>query len=338
MQSRCLIFLLAVLFSPLTGLAQSWKQGENSGSVSGRVLAGGARRGVPGAKVQVRSLAEGGMYQTETDRNGNFEIDGLRAGRYIVRVSAAGLRDSEQDVAVEEESTPVDIWLSVSEKPSRNAGISVSVRELSIPGKARKSFEKGIQLLAGGNAAGSIAEFTRAIAQYPSFYEAYYQLGAAQLNLGLGQDAADAFSKSIQVSDGRFAPPYFALSMVLSHESNFAEGDTLAKVGLSLEPGSLIGQFSLAWAELGLGHMGFAEKTLRGVLQRNPDFREARLLLLQAHHQQNNLPALIEDVEAYLKLDSDSAMSTRLRTAREDALRTLAQPSGKPLVAANAQP
>ena len=88
----------------------------------------------------------------------------------------------------------------------------MSVRQLGIPEKARKSFEKGTQLLLRGNAARSIPEFKRAIVEYPSYYEAYYQLGTAQLELGLGQDAADAFTKSIQLSAGTFARSYFALS------------------------------------------------------------------------------------------------------------------------------
>ncbi|HYL62614.1 MAG TPA: tetratricopeptide repeat protein [Candidatus Methylomirabilis sp.] len=215
---------------------------------------------------------------------------------------------------------------------------TISVRELSVPEKARKLFDKGSRLLDSGNAAASVPEFQRAIAEYRFFAEAYYELGRAQLTLGLGQDATEAFSKAIETSDGRFALPYFALSMVLCQQNNFAEGDTVAKTGLSLEPSSLLGQFSFSWAELGLGRTAIAEKSLREVLQRKPDFREARLLLLEIHRRTSNLPDLLEDIEAYLKLDSTSAISARLRTLRENAAHFLARAENKPPLEANAQP
>lgn len=222
--------------------------------------------------------------------------------------------------------------------PNVGDGNTVSVRDLSIPGKARRSFQKGARLLAEGNAAGSILEFERAIAAYNSYYEAFYQLGICKLILGESQEASDAFTKSIQLSEGRFAQSYFALSMILSHDRVFAEADTLAKTGLSLEPASLLGQFSLGWAEMGLGHTDFAEKTLREVLQRRENFREARLLLTEIHRQQNNLPEVIADVEAYLKQDSSSPTSAQLLTLRETALRALSQRGNKTSLIATAQP
>lgn len=217
-------------------------------------------------------------------------------------------------------------------------GGTVSVHELSIPEKARKSFEKGTRLLAAGKAEASIAEFKQAIEAFHSYYEAYYQLGTAQVYLGLAKDAEDAFNKSIQLSDGRFAMPYFGLSMILCHDNNFGEGDTLAKTGLSLSPDSLIGRFSLSWAELGLGRLNVAEKNLREIVQRKPDFPEAHLLLLEIHRRESNLPELVDDIEAYLKLDSTSQTSVQLQALRDIAVHTLQQSGNPPLTAANTKP
>lgn len=215
---------------------------------------------------------------------------------------------------------------------------TISVRELSVPEKARKSFDKGTRLLDGGNAAASIPEFQRAVADYRFFAEAYYQMGRAQMALGQAQDATDAFSKAIEASDGRFALPYFALSMLLCQQDKFAEGDTVAKTGLSLEPNSLTGQFSLGWAELGLGRVAVAEKTVREVLRRKADFRQARLLLVEIHRRTKNFPELLTDIEAYLKLDSASPVSARLRTLRDSARQSLTQPEVKSSLEGQIQP
>lgn len=215
---------------------------------------------------------------------------------------------------------------------------TISVRELSVPQKARKSFDKGTRLLDGGNAAASIPEFQRAVADYRFFAEAYYQMGRAQMSLGLAEDASDAFSKAIEASDGRFALPYFALSMLLCQQDKFAEGDTVAKTGLSLDPNSLTGQFSLGWAELGLGRVAVAEKTVREVLRRKADFRQARLLLVEIHRRTKDFPELLTDIEAYLKLDGSSPTSARLRTLRDSARQSLARSVSESTLAGQVQP
>lgn len=215
---------------------------------------------------------------------------------------------------------------------------TISVRELSVPQKARKSFDKGTRLLDGGNAAASIPEFQRAVADDRFFAEAYYQMGRAQMSLGLAEDASDAFSKAIEASDGRFALPYFALSMLLCQQDKFAEGDTVAKTGLSLDPNSLTGQFSLGWAELGLGRLVIAEKTVREVLRRRADFRQARLLLVEIHRRTKDFPELLTDIEAYLKLDGSSPTSARLRTLRDSARQSLARSVSESTLAGQVQP
>lgn len=218
------------------------------------------------------------------------------------------------------------------------AGYTVSVRELKIPGKARKAFVKGMQMMAAKNPGGSIAEFKKAIVEYPAYYEAYYRLGAAELDLEQGAEATEAFLKAIELSEGHYAAAYFALALVLCHDNRFAEADTLAKTGLSLEPDSSIGQFALGWAELGLGRLATAEKEIRGVLQRRSDFREGWLLMVEIHRRGSHLPELVLDVDAYLKLDASGAPSGPLRRLREEAQRTMAQSDDKTAVIAATQP
>jgi tetratricopeptide (TPR) repeat protein len=222
--------------------------------------------------------------------------------------------------------------------PAVVAGYTVSVRELKIPGKARKAFEKGMRMVVEKNAAGSIAEFQKAIAAYPGYYEAYYRLGAAELDLKRATEATEAFQKAIELSEGHYAPPYFALALVFCHDNRLAEADTLAKTGLSLEPDSRIGQFALGLAELGLGRLSAAEKAARGAVARRSDFREGWLLLIEIDRRGNHLPELVQDADTYLKLDAAGAVSDRLRKLREEAQRTMARVDDKTAVIAATQP
>src|SRR5882672_1082202 len=58
---------------------------------------------------------------------------------------------------------------------------TVSLRELSVPDKARKAFSRGTQLFAARDWTASIAEFQKAIKAFGDLYEAYYKIGIAQL-------------------------------------------------------------------------------------------------------------------------------------------------------------
>src|SRR5258708_32898023 len=91
--------------------------------------------------------------------------------------------------------------LSRAQSPESN--YVVSVRELSIPPKALRAFQKGVELLAKKDAARSVPQFQRAIAEFANFYDAYYKMGVADLNLSRIADAQQTLLQSIELSGGR---------------------------------------------------------------------------------------------------------------------------------------
>jgi tetratricopeptide (TPR) repeat protein len=331
-------FLTGAFLLSVPASAQFHEHRDSRGSLSGRVLSSRGERAVVGARVQLRPLTGGLPDETETNGNGEFSFQGLSSGAYVVTVSAPGSPSLEQSVRVGTANMPLIFRVAGPETAVKAGGATVSVRELKIPEKARKAFEKGMERLAGNDAEGSVVEFERAIAAYPAYDEAYYKLGAAQLDLGRGSEAGEAFRKAIEKSDGHFAGAYFALGLVLCRQGTFAEAETLARTGLTLDPSSVPGEFALAWAEFGLHRLADAEKSAREVLLRRGNFAEAHLLLAEIHRQENNLSALVEDLDAYLKLDGTSARSAQLRTLRESAARSLAQAEKTATVVASAKP
>ena len=67
------------------------------------------------------------------------------------------------------------------------------MRELSIPDKARRAFQKGTERIAAKDWAGSISEFEKAIKAFNNLYEAYYKIGIARLELQQVEAAEAAF-------------------------------------------------------------------------------------------------------------------------------------------------
>lgn len=206
----------------------------------------------------------------------------------------------------------------------RNEGI-VSVQELSMSDKGRKAFEKGATLLVKGDAATSISYFDQAIAEFPGFYKAYYDLGIAHFRLGHIAEAEQAFQKSIDLTGGGYGPPEFGMGMVLCEKQELEKAETAIQRGLDLEPGSATGKYFLGLAQFGLNHLVEAERSVQQALLRKADFAQAYLLLARIHQRQNNSPAIVEDLQAYLKLDSHSRDSKQARTLLEQTRQTMKQ-------------
>jgi len=212
-----------------------------------------------------------------------------------------------------------------SSAQSQQHGYAVSVRELSIPPKALRAFEQGIELLAKKDAAGSLARFQRAIQEYAGYFEAYDRMGAANLKLWRLPEAEQAFRKSIDVSGGQYAHPLLALGAILDDQEKFAEAEAVLHKGLVLDPESWTGHYYLALALFGLNRLEEAENSVHEALRRKSDFPEAYLLLADIHRREEDYQSIVNDLDKYLKLAPDGPASARAKALRESAQGKLAQ-------------
>jgi tetratricopeptide (TPR) repeat protein len=192
-------------------------------------------------------------------------------------------------------------------------------------GKVHKTFDKGTRLLQKGDAAGSLPYFQQAIAEYPGHYKAYYNLGVAHYRLGHIADAEQAFQKSIDLTGGAYGPPQFAMGMVLCQEREFHQAETVIMRGLEVDPGSATGKYFLGWAQFALNRLVDAEKSVQQALLRKASFAEAYFLLARIHMRQKNPRAVVEDLNAYLKLDPPAPGNAQARALLEQTQQAMGQ-------------
>lgn len=208
-----------------------------------------------------------------------------------------------------------------SSAQSQKPRSKVSVRELSIPAKALRAFEQGIDCLEKSDPAGSLPQFQHAISEFAGYYEAYDRMAAAYLKLWRIPEAEDAFRKSIELSGGRFAHPLLALGAILDGRRKFAEAVSVIRQGLDLDPDSWTGHYYLGMALFGLNRLQDAEQSAHEALFRNTDFPNAQLLLADIHLRQRNYRAVLADLDKYLKLAPEGENSKWAKTVRESAHR-----------------
>src|SRR5262249_40063307 len=84
--------------------------------------------------------------------------------------------------------------------PLQTPSGSISKFDLKAPGKARREFEKGYQLLQHKDQQGAVEHLKLAIADYPNFVAAHNTLGTAYLNLGNNAGARDEFASAVRMN------------------------------------------------------------------------------------------------------------------------------------------
>jgi tetratricopeptide (TPR) repeat protein len=206
---------------------------------------------------------------------------------------------------------------------SQKSNDVVSVRELSIPPKAHRAFEQGAELLVKNNAVESLPLFQRAAGEFAGYYEAYYEMGVADLKLRRLPDAAQAFQKSIDLSGAQYSRPLLALGAVLAYQGKYTEAEGVINKGLALDPASWSGHYYLGWVLSSLNRLEEAEKSVREAVRLKCDSPEAMRLLADIHSREKDYRSLVNDLDEYLKLDPDSPIAVRARALRGTAQRLL---------------
>jgi tetratricopeptide (TPR) repeat protein len=302
----------------------------HSFSISGMVSDAESHERIDGVRVDLQGLS-GGILATEfTGSSGNFEFTNVRLGSYQLVFQQVGYQDSRQEVEVQGPVFAMNVALRRLNSGGPG-GSSVSVRELSMPQKARDAMSKGISLLYDkSDYAGSIKQFERAIQAYPNFYEAYAQMGVAYMKMKDTARSEQALRKSLDLSENRYPDALFILAALFSNEKRYADAEPLARKAVELDANSWHAQSELAQALIGLKRPEEAEKYAQAAVKLQPDNALLRLLLADIHIALGNDPALLDDFNAYLKLAPNGSFAERVRQHRDELQQRLQNSQASP--------
>jgi tetratricopeptide (TPR) repeat protein len=305
--------------------AQVSEVANGSGEISGTVLLDADKRPASQVAVSLRSRVTGIFRSVLTDFEGHFRVQNLPRGEYDIAVEEEGYEATQASTEIDGTSSNLVLYLKSKTRDVRREDYTVSVRELKIPGKARSEFQKGLERLAKNDAAGGLSHFTKATQVFPGYFEAYYNIGAADLMLGRQDDAASAFQSAIDLSGGRYAPAHFALGFIACREGRAAEAEKIVRRGLETDDTGALGHVILSQVLLRLHRLDEAEKSAKAALLRDPNSAGAFAVLADVHAGMHNYRAEIEDLDHYLKLLPSGPTSEQVREVREEAEKLLAE-------------
>jgi tetratricopeptide (TPR) repeat protein len=275
-------------------------------------------------RVDVKALTGGSIATTFTDSSGRFQAPAQGSGSVIVTVQAEGYEPVEQrvDVGYEGNASAVHITLRKLKASLVDRGnYTVSVRDLKVPGKARHEFEKGMARRQKNDVEGSLNHFKEATNAFPSYYEAYYQIGLANLELRRGNDAEQALQRSIDLSGGGYADPQFVLGALLCDRQSYQEAERVLRRALDVDSNSWKGHLFLGQALFGQNRLEEAEKSANEVLLRQSEAASAYILLANIHIKRHEFILGVKDLDTYLSIRPDGPTSEQARQVRAAALR-----------------
>jgi Tfp pilus assembly protein PilF len=314
--------LLALVAAAPQAEAQFSVNGGGRSTIEGSVLIDGLTQPAARVRVDVKALTGGSIATTFTDSSGRFQAPAQGTGSVIVAVQEDGYEPVEQQVNVGYEGSTSGVLIRLRKLKASlvdRGGYTVSIHDLKVPGKARHEFDKGIARMQKNDAEGSLNHFKEATNAFPNYYEAYYQIGLANLELRRGNDAEQALQRSIDLSGGGYAEPQVALGALLCDRQSYQEAERVLRRAIDVDGNSWKGHLLLGQALFGLNRLAEAEKSAHEVLLRRSDASSAYILLANVHIRRHEYVLGIKDLDTYLTMRPDGASSEQAREVRAAA-------------------
>ena len=275
-----------------------------------------------------------------SDGNGTYEFDDIPGDCYV-SVQHDGYESVREYIRPDGSG---HVYKDILLRPVAGASGSKSVNpisqhELSVPPKAREFFAKGVQLIVDkSDYRGAVAEFARAIAKYPTYYEAYAAMGLAQNRMGDATAAETALRKSIELSAEKYPQAMVDLAAMFNVQKRFSDAEPLLRKAIAVDASSWRGQFELAVALSGQHRFKEAVTSASAARDLKPENPSIYLLLYNLHIRTEDFPGALHDTESYLKLAPDGATADRVRRMQDQVQKEVQASGGTPGPSSDAKP
>lgn len=338
MQPRSALVLFTLLF--LTP-SLCFSQGPLKKVLSGYVREEGSGHLITGARIELQNAMGTPIGSAYSDGNGAYEFDDIGGGDCYVLVQHDGYDSFRQFVRPDGSGHVYkDVFLRPVSPDSTPKSVNpVSEHQLSIPGKARESFDKGIQLIVEkSDYRGALTQFAKAIAKYPSYYEAFAAMGLAQEKMGDAKAAEAALRKSVELSAEKYPQAMIELASMFNRQKRFSEAEPILRKVIALDASTWRGPFELAVALNGQNRFSEALTSASAARDLKPENPQVYLLLYNLHIRTDDFKAALSDTESYLKLTPDGATADRVRRMQEQVRKALQNSGSGPGPSSEATP
>lgn len=208
-----------------------------------------------------------------------------------------------------------DVGVIVLHRLGNVQGTAVSITTALAPKKARKAYEKGMQLAAKGKLEDAEKRLQEAVGEYPKYALALYELGRMQAAHHDAAAARKSFEAAI-AADSKYVSPYDGLALLAAQASNWQEAADRSKQAVYLNPVEYPSSwFYNALANYNLKHADLAEKSAKEVVKLDGAHRlpQVETLLAQLCADRADYAGAAQHLQVYLKLQPNAPNAEQLR-------------------------
>jgi len=261
---------------------------------------------------------------TWTDFGGKFKFKKVPPGSYSLQVEVR--RRGDKRLTVEVSPSLADrkgrIHQIITVEPTQSVAVKqrpdvVSVRELSIPEKARSLYLKAEKKLSKGDIVQGIALLERAVNLAPHFVAAINRIGTVFHMQKDFSKSAQYFREALEVDPNAYAP------LVNLGGSLLAMGKLEEALGLNQHAVTVRPLDALANAQLGVNYLSLkndakAEEYLIRTKELDPiHFTYPQLALAGIYNRQNKLALVVRELREFLKLHPDDVQNKLIQKQLE---------------------
>ncbi|MFN0103081.1 MAG: tetratricopeptide repeat protein [Bryobacteraceae bacterium] len=216
-----------------------------------------------------------------------------------------------------------DVGTMILRRLANVEGFTFSMTTALAPKEAKKSYDKGLDLVKKKKLPEALLEIEKATTAYPKYAVAWFDLGRLYETQKRPDDAQKAFESAI-AADGKYVKPYVNLAFIHAQKKDWEKTAEISAKGIKLNPFEYAQlHYVNAVSNLNLGKMDDAEKSAREASKLDPRGQMPRFdqLLGVILAQKNDIKGAKESFANYLKKDPNSpeAQQVRLQLARLDA-------------------
>ena len=286
-------------------------------SINGSVISGGQRlqRRI---SVRLQSMTRGDRV-VMTDDYGNFTFRGLVSGDYTIVIDKEkDFKPFSQVVSVIQprgfppQNYTLSIRLELKERTDAKPGV-LNVEFANVPKPALVHYDNALELSKTNDHSGAIEELKLAIKEYPSFSQAFNELGVQYLKVNELEKADEAFQEAVKIN------PDAVSSLINRGITNvlmkrYGEAVPILRKSLQKKKDSAVAHYFLGQALANLGLFDDAEKELLTSLELGKEeMKEAHRILAIIYASRGAKQQAADQLEAYLKLAPNTPDAQKLR-------------------------
>jgi tetratricopeptide (TPR) repeat protein len=324
------LYAAGSVFAQISTISDSESQTSLGGinSIIGTVFAPSGRPLESRVRIRLSTMTRGDRV-FNTNENGNFAFRGLPTGSYTITIEKeAEFKPYSQTVDIRQfRGAPAQVYtlnirLEFKDRAAVKPGV-VNAEFANVPKKALAHYNGAIEQSKKSDYLGAIEQLKLAIAEYPSFTQAFNELGVQYLKLNRLQDADEAFQSALKIDADSF-PALINRGIVNVMMKRYGEAVPILRKALKNHDQSAVGHYFLGQALANLGLFDEAEKELLASLELGKEeMKEAHRILAIIYTSRGAKKQAANELETYLKLAADTPDAEKLR----EMIRRLKEPN-----------